>query len=156
MYKLSKISILNLLFLTAIVFCKDCSKIQQTIMLLPENGFQDFTDYMNGRKLIPENIKKYHPLAYVYAKFPNGVLVIAAVLKSSNPENYNHKVIFTVDRRIKYMKLHNNGNPIFKGLDVTEDNNFKKKFYRFKIPYEECEYQIFVKEQTYKKHYQLL
>ena len=149
------INSLYFLFLIGCVLCKNCSEIQQTTMILPENGFNIFTDYIQGRKSISKDIKLYHPIIWATAKFPNGVIVYSGVLKSSNSNNYNFKFLFIADKRRKYTN-HNNRKPIFQAMDVTEDTGFREKMYKFTLDYDECKYYLKFKEQKYKKHFRLL
>ena len=148
-------SIINILFLISTVLCKNCTQIQHTTMILPEKGFNIFSDYMQGRRTIDNKIKLYHPIIYATAKFSNGVRIFAGVLKSDNSHNYNYKFMFVSDRRRKYTKF-NKRKPIYRAIDVKSEETFRKKDYSFKLDYDECTYVLRIREQRYIRHLALL
>ncbi len=152
---MSLYTFVNLLFLIAVVLCEKCSQVQQTTMVLPENGFEIYTDYARGKSWIPDDVKLFNPIVYSVAKFPNNIYVYTGVLKSQNPTNYNYKFMFIADRRKRFTRL-NKRKPIYRALDMTEQVIFKKDLIKFKLKYDECEYYLYMRERKVIRHGRLL
>ncbi|MBP1639488.1 MAG: hypothetical protein H6Q17_1071 [Bacteroidetes bacterium] len=67
-------------------------------MLLPANGKQYWTDLMQGKAPVAEEITVDSPIVMASALYTDGTFVIAGVLKSDAPTDYNIVFAWVYDK----------------------------------------------------------
>jgi hypothetical protein len=96
-----------------------------TIMFLPQNGKQAWTDIMQGQATVPAELNTGSPIVMAYATFDDGTQVVGGVSKSDTPTDFNIKFMWVFDP---------NGNQ-YPGwpIDVSDDEDFLQTAYSFSI-----------------------